>query len=74
MYMSMKFYLLNWVQLSCDFGKVVPSGTTQGKVCRGAFMIGVPQRNHRIIQDVFLCTIKYIQRKIKNKKKSNNSV
>jgi hypothetical protein len=30
----MKFYFLNWVQLSYDFGKVVPSGTTQGKVCR----------------------------------------
>ncbi len=31
----MEFYCFNWVQLSCDFGKVVPSGTTQGKVCRG---------------------------------------
>jgi hypothetical protein len=29
----MEIYFLNWVQLSCDFGKVVPSGTTQGKVC-----------------------------------------
>jgi hypothetical protein len=29
----MKIYFLNSVQLSCDFGKVVPSGTTQGKVC-----------------------------------------
>jgi hypothetical protein len=28
----MEFYFLNLVQLSCDFGKVVPSGTTQGKV------------------------------------------
>jgi len=28
----MKFYFLNLVQLSCDFGKVVPSGTTQGKI------------------------------------------
>jgi hypothetical protein len=27
----MEFYFLNWVQLSCDFGKVVFSGTTQGK-------------------------------------------
>jgi hypothetical protein len=27
----MEFYFLNSVQLSCDFGKVVPSGTTQGK-------------------------------------------
>jgi hypothetical protein len=26
----MKFYFLNWVQLSCDFGKVVPNDTTQG--------------------------------------------
>jgi hypothetical protein len=26
----MEFYLLNWVQLSCDLGKVVPNGTTQG--------------------------------------------
>jgi hypothetical protein len=30
----MQFYLLNWVQLSCDFGKVVPSRTTQGKACQ----------------------------------------
>jgi hypothetical protein len=29
----MEFYFLNWVQLSCDFGKVVPSGTTQGYFC-----------------------------------------
>ncbi len=29
----MEFFFLNQVQLSCDFGKVVPSGTTQGKVC-----------------------------------------
>ncbi len=29
----MKFYFLNWVQLSYYFGKVVPSGSTQGKVC-----------------------------------------
>ncbi len=29
----MEFYFLNSVQLSCDFGKMVPSGTTQGKVC-----------------------------------------
>ncbi len=29
----MKFYFLNWVQLSCDFDKVVFSVTTQGKVC-----------------------------------------
>ncbi len=28
----MDFYFLNWVQLSYDFGKVVPSSTTQGKV------------------------------------------
>jgi hypothetical protein len=28
----MKFYFLNWIQLSYDFGKVVRSGTTQGKV------------------------------------------
>jgi hypothetical protein len=28
----MEFYFLNWVQLSCDFGKVIPNGTTQGKV------------------------------------------
>jgi len=28
MYKYMKIYLLNWVQLSCDFGKVVSSGTT----------------------------------------------
>ncbi len=33
----MEFYFLNWVQLSCDFGKVVPSGTTQGKNCRKVF-------------------------------------
>jgi hypothetical protein len=59
----MKFYFLNWVQFSCDFGKVVPSGTTQGKVCHGAFTIAVPQRNHRNIQNVFLCIEKKIQRK-----------
>jgi hypothetical protein len=29
----MEFYFLNWIQLSYDFGKVVPSGITQGKVC-----------------------------------------
>jgi hypothetical protein len=28
----MEFYFKNWVQLSYDFGKMVPSGTTQGKV------------------------------------------
>jgi len=28
----MEFYFLNWVQLSCDFGKVVPSGTTPRQV------------------------------------------
>jgi hypothetical protein len=28
-------YFLNWVQPFYDFGKVVPNGTTQGKVCRG---------------------------------------
>jgi hypothetical protein len=27
----MEFYILNWVQLSYDLSKVVPSGTTQGK-------------------------------------------
>jgi hypothetical protein len=26
----MEFYFLNWVQVSYGFGKVVPSGTTQG--------------------------------------------
>jgi len=29
----MEFYFLNWVQLSCDFGKMVINGATQGKVC-----------------------------------------
>jgi len=29
----MEFYFLNWVQFSYDFGKVVPNGTTKGKVC-----------------------------------------
>jgi hypothetical protein len=29
----MEFYFKNWVQLSYDFGKVVLSVTTQGKVC-----------------------------------------
>jgi hypothetical protein len=33
MYKWMEFYFLNWVQLSCDFGDVVPSGNTQGKAC-----------------------------------------
>jgi hypothetical protein len=59
----MKFYLLNWVQFSCDFGKVVPSGTTQGKVCPGAFTIAIPQRNHKNIQNVFLCTEKKKEKK-----------
>jgi hypothetical protein len=27
----MEFYILNWVQFSYDFDKVVPNGTTQGK-------------------------------------------
>jgi hypothetical protein len=30
----MEFYFLNSMQLSCDFGKVVPNGATQGKVCQ----------------------------------------
>jgi hypothetical protein len=29
----MEFYFLNWVQLSYDFGMVVPTSTTQGNVC-----------------------------------------
>jgi hypothetical protein len=29
----MKFYSLNWVQLSYDFGKMIPSGTAQGYFC-----------------------------------------
>jgi hypothetical protein len=33
MYKYFLKYFLNWVQLSYDFAKVVPSGTTQGKVC-----------------------------------------
>jgi hypothetical protein len=37
----MEFYFLNWVQLSCDFGKVVPSGTTQGKVCCHQFFFNL---------------------------------
>jgi len=28
----MEFYFLNWVQLSCDFGEVVPNGTTPRQV------------------------------------------
>jgi hypothetical protein len=31
----MDFIFKNGVQFSCDFGKVVPSGTTQRKVCQG---------------------------------------
>jgi hypothetical protein len=30
MYKYMEFYLLNWVQLSYDFGKVISSESTQG--------------------------------------------
>jgi len=33
MYKEVEFYFLNWVQLFYDFSKVVPSGSTQGKVC-----------------------------------------
>jgi hypothetical protein len=33
MYKWTKFYFLNWVQLSYDFGNVVPSDNTQRKVC-----------------------------------------
>jgi hypothetical protein len=33
----MELYFLNWVQLPYDFGKVVPSGTTQGKVCQYSY-------------------------------------
>jgi hypothetical protein len=29
----MEFYILNWIQLSYDFGKVISHDTTQGKVC-----------------------------------------
>jgi hypothetical protein len=38
MYKYTKFYFKNWVQLSCDFGKVVASGITQGKVCHSKRM------------------------------------
>jgi hypothetical protein len=38
----MEFFKKNWVQLSCDFGKVVLSGTTQGKVC---YRIMQPNKN-----------------------------
>jgi hypothetical protein len=30
----MDFFKKNWVQLSYDYGKVIPSGTTQRKVCQ----------------------------------------
>jgi hypothetical protein len=33
MYKWMQIYFLNWVQLSCVVGNMVPSGNTQGKVC-----------------------------------------
>jgi len=29
----------NWVQLSCDFGKLVPSGTTKGKFAKIVTMV-----------------------------------
>jgi len=42
----MEFYFKNWVQLSCDFVKVAPSGTTQGKVCRiGKNVLEIPISN-----------------------------
>jgi hypothetical protein len=40
----MEFYFFNWVQVSYDFGKVVPSGTTQGKVCRMSLSTNVVAR------------------------------
>ncbi len=33
MYKETELFVKNCVQLSCDFGKVVPNGTTQGKGC-----------------------------------------
>jgi hypothetical protein len=33
MYKQMSFYFLSWVQFFYDFGKVIPSGTTQGYFC-----------------------------------------
>jgi hypothetical protein len=33
MYKEIESYVLNWVQLSYDFGKVVLSGSTQGYFC-----------------------------------------
>ncbi len=41
MYKQMEFYILNCVQLSDDFDKVVPSGTTQGKECVNKFEINL---------------------------------
>jgi hypothetical protein len=42
----MEFYLRNWVELSRDFGKVVPSGTTQGYFCLVALGLGFDCKKH----------------------------
>jgi len=34
-YIYKEFHVLNWIQLSYDFGKVVPSVSTQGCFCPG---------------------------------------
>jgi hypothetical protein len=52
----MEFYFFNLIQLSYDFGKVVLSGTTQGKVCLNE----VPRR----LTNAYMCddeNVKQIQ-------------
>jgi len=52
----MEFYFLNWVQLSYDFGKVVPSGTIQGKVYR----LGYLKVHYFFLVKVFLTNILHL--------------
>jgi hypothetical protein len=42
------------VQLSYDFGKVVPSGTIQGKVCRMSLSMNVVARISIVIEQQLL--------------------
>ncbi len=60
MYKYTKFYSLNWVQLSCDFGKVVPSGTAQGKVCHTKKWIWFNKNNKKRFSKPFLLYISCI--------------
>ncbi len=52
----MQFNFLNWVQLSGDFGKVVLSGTTQGKVCH----LGYSKVHNCFLVKAFLTNILHL--------------